>query len=63
MRITNYKSTAEAGAILNITPRRIRQLIHDGKLPATRLGRDFFIRLADIYEFKENRRSNEKHLS
>lgn len=35
--------TAEAARRLGITPTRVRQLIRAGRLPATRLGRDWAI--------------------
>lgn len=56
MKLTNHKSTKQAGEILGITPRRVRQLIHEGRIPAVRLGRDLFMRLPDILYFKLNDR-------
>jgi len=56
MRLTNHKSTKEVGAILGVTARRVRQLIQEGRIPALILGRDYFIRLADVYNFKTNDR-------
>jgi len=41
-------TTKEAAAELGVTPSRIRQMIIDGSLPATKRGRDQFIARADL---------------
>lgn len=41
-------STAEAGRRLGLSPRRVRALITEGRLPARRIGRDYLIRAADL---------------
>ncbi len=41
-------TTNEAAEILNISPRRVRALIHAGRLPAEKHGRDWAIKPADL---------------
>jgi excisionase family DNA binding protein len=41
-------STREAAARLGISADRVRQLIRAGRLPAQRLGRDWYIQPADL---------------
>jgi excisionase family DNA binding protein len=41
-------TTDQAAARLGITPRRVRQLIASGALPAERLGRDWLIEEAAL---------------
>jgi excisionase family DNA binding protein len=41
-------TTTAAAARLGVTPRRVRALIDDGRLPATRIGRDWLIDVADL---------------
>ena len=41
-------STAEAGAELGITATRVLVLIKEGRLPATRFGKSWAIRRADL---------------
>jgi len=45
-------TTREAAAALGITPRRCRQLIEQGKLPAARLGRDWLIEAGTLTGFQ-----------
>jgi excisionase family DNA binding protein len=45
-------STGEAAASLGVSPNRIRQLVSSGQLPATRLGRDWMIRGADVERYR-----------
>jgi excisionase family DNA binding protein len=35
-----YMTTQEAALALDVTPRRVRQLIREGKLPAIKIGED-----------------------
>ena len=44
----NDLTTNETAAILNITPRRVRALIHAGRLPAEKHGRDWAIKPKDL---------------
>jgi len=41
-------STKEAAEKLNVSPIRVRQLIHEGKLKANRVGRDYVIEENDL---------------
>jgi excisionase family DNA binding protein len=41
-------TTTEAAIKLGVTAGRVRQMIIDGQLPATKMGRDNFIREADL---------------
>jgi excisionase family DNA binding protein len=41
-------TTKEAGEILGVNASRVRQLILSGRLPATKLGRDLFIKEKDL---------------
>jgi excisionase family DNA binding protein len=41
-------TTQEAATKLGVTAGRVRQMIIDGQLPATKMGRDNFIREADL---------------
>lgn len=36
-------TTAEAAAKLGVSPRRVRKMITDGRLPAKKVGRDYVI--------------------
>ena len=36
-------TTAEAALIIRVTPRRVRQLINEGRLKAEQYGRDYLI--------------------
>ena len=48
-------TTQEAAAKLGVTAGRVRQMIVDGQLPATKFGRDNLIREADL-KLVENRK-------
>ena len=45
-------STKEAAEKLSISPMRVRQLIQEGKIEATRVGRDYVINEADLATIK-----------
>jgi len=47
--------TALVGEKLGITPGRVRALIHAGRLPATKLGRDYFVDPKDLMKVKNRR--------
>lgn len=49
-------TTAEAGEILGITRRRVRQLIQAGQLTATKIGRDWLLGKAEVEQFAKRRR-------
>lgn len=48
-------TTLEAAKRLGVTAGRIRQMIVDGQLPATKMGRDNFIKESDL-RLVENRK-------
>jgi len=48
-----FLSVAEAASVLNVHRTRINQLIDTGKLPATRVGRSYVIREADLEAVRE----------
>jgi excisionase family DNA binding protein len=48
-----YLTTAEAAARLGVTPTRIRQLCLEGRLPCTKAGRDWVIRVEDLEAFQK----------
>lgn len=41
-------TTQQAAERLGVTAGRVRQMVADGVLPATRMGRDNFIRVSDL---------------
>ncbi len=45
-------STTAAGELLNVSALRVRQLIHEKRLKAKRIGRDWRIRPADLEAVK-----------
>ncbi len=48
-------TTQEAAIKLGVTAGRVRQMIADGQLPATKMGRDNFIKESDL-RLVENRK-------
>jgi excisionase family DNA binding protein len=47
----------EAAALLGVTPDTLRQQIHNGKLKATRRGRDWWVTAREVERYRlENRR-------
>lgn len=48
----NLLSTKEAAEKLGISSIRVRQLIQEGKIEATRVGRDYVINEADLANIK-----------
>lgn len=46
--VDDYLTTTQAGEHLGISRRRVLQLIHNGRLPAVRVGTDFFIKPNDL---------------
>ena len=43
-----FLTTKQAAAKLGITPRRVVALVTAGRLPATKFGRDYMIKEADL---------------
>jgi excisionase family DNA binding protein len=56
-------TTREAAAQLGITDSRIRQLIRAGRLPARRMGRDWFVDEGDLRAFQPAPRGWPKGIS
>ena len=48
----NLLTTQEAAIIKKITRTRILQLIYEGIIPAEKIGRDYFIKHADLMKVK-----------
>lgn len=44
-------TTSQSAEFLGVTPSRIRQLILEGRLQATKVGRDYIIKQSDLEEF------------
>lgn len=53
--IEGYLTTKEAAEKLDVTVGRIRQMIADGQLPATKIGRDNFIKEMDLELVKDRK--------
>lgn len=49
-------TTNEAARTLGITVRRVQRLIQDGKLPAQKRGRDYWIEDVDVERAKQRNR-------
>jgi excisionase family DNA binding protein len=47
--------TGVVGEKLGITQGRVRALIHAGRLPATKLGRDYFVDPKDLTKVKDRK--------
>lgn len=47
-----YIDTVEAAKRLGVSPRRVRQLIDEKRLPATKVGRSYIIDPADVDAFE-----------
>lgn len=50
-------TTSQSAEFLGVTSSRIRQLILEGRLPATKVGRDYIIKLSDLEEFSTTPRT------
>jgi excisionase family DNA binding protein len=50
-----FLTTKQAAERLGITPRRVQALIEVGKLPATKFGRDYQIKEADLKLVKDRK--------
>jgi excisionase family DNA binding protein len=44
----NLLTTNEVAARLGVTIKRVQAMIRDGRLPAEKMGRDYFIKEADL---------------
>jgi excisionase family DNA binding protein len=56
----DYLTTKEAGKRLGVSRPSIHVLIHSGRLPARRFGRDWLINPDDLADFKSGPRGNFK---
>lgn len=52
-RLTKLLTTAEAAAILGVTPRRVLNLVKYGRLPASRFGWVWLIKASDLKKFQK----------
>jgi excisionase family DNA binding protein len=48
-------TTKDAGEKLGISARRVLELIAAGRLPAEKMGRDYFIKPADLAKVKDRK--------
>ena len=51
----NLLTTKEVAERLGVTPKRVNQLISEGRLPARRIGRDYFIQERDLRLVKDRK--------
>lgn len=47
-RMDELLTTSQAAQRLGVTPGRVRQMVADGVLPVTRIGRDNLVKAADL---------------
>lgn len=55
-----HLTTQQVGKILNVTPQRVLALIRAGRLPATKVGRDWLITRQDLATFEKRPQGNYK---
>ncbi len=53
-------NTKEASEKLNVSAIRIRQLIQQGRIPATKVGRDYVIQESDLKDLAERKNGRPK---
>lgn len=53
-------TTQQASQYLGVTPQRVLALIHSGRLPAVKLGRDWLIARQDLEKFEKRPQGNHK---
>ncbi len=53
-------NTKEASEKLNVSAIRIRQLIQQGRIPATKVGRDYVIQESDLKDIAERKNGRPK---
>ena len=53
--IEGYLTTKEVAERLEVTVGRVRQMVADGQLPATKIGRDNFIKETDLKLVKDRK--------
>ena len=52
VRLERILTTQEVADELGLTQRQVRELIHAGKLPAKKMGRDWVIKSSDLDRFR-----------
>lgn len=50
--IERIMTTQEVADELGLTQRKVRELIHSGKLPAKKMGRDWVIKASELDKFR-----------
>ena len=55
-----HLTTQQVGKILNVTPQRVLAPIRVGRLPATKVGRDWLITRQDLEKFEKRPQGNFK---
>ena len=53
--LEGYLTTKEVAEKLEVTVGRVRQMVADGQLPATKIGRDNFIKETDLKLVKDRK--------
>jgi len=56
----DHLTTQQASDVLGVTPQRVLALIHSGRLPAVKLGRDWLIAMRDLEKFEKRPQGNYK---
>jgi excisionase family DNA binding protein len=56
----DYLTTQQASEILKVTAQRVVALINNGRLPATKAGRDWLIARQDLEKFEKRPQGNYK---
>lgn len=56
----DHLTTQQASQVLGVTPQRVLALIHSGRLPAVKLGRDWLIAVQDLQKFEKRPQGNFK---
>lgn len=56
----DFLTTRQAGEVLGVTPQRVIALIRDGRLPASKVGRDWLIAMSDVEKFEKRPQGNYK---
>lgn len=56
----DHLTTQQASEILEVTPQRVIALIKIGRLPATKVGRDWLIAKQDLEKFEKRPQGNYK---
>jgi excisionase family DNA binding protein len=56
----DHLTTQQAGKVLGVTSQRVLALIREGRLPATKVGRDWLIARQDLEQFEKRPQGNYK---